>query len=207
MKLIVGLGNPGEKHEHTRHNIGFMVAERFLKDFEPVKQTVWQDEKKFKSDIAPIDWQPKFGNLEKVILVKPKTFMNNSGQAVALLMQFYKLKAEDLWVIHDEIDLGIGMMRIRMGGSSAGHRGVQSIIESVGTEKFWRFRLGIGHPKHGMANEKHKENQRDVDEFVLGLFDHSEAGKARELIKHASKAIKGALEDGLEAAMNKYNTR
>lgn len=207
MKLIVGLGNKGEKYEHTRHNIGFMVAERFLKDFEPVKQTVWQDEKKFKSDIASIDWQPKFGNLENVILVKPKTFMNNSGQAVALLMQFYKIKPNDLWVIHDEIDLGIGMMRIRMGGSSAGHRGVQSIIESIGTEKFWRFRLGIGHPKHGMTTEKHKENQRDVDEFVLGKFDHSEAGKARELIKHASKAIKGALEDGLKSAMNHYNTR
>lgn len=207
MKLIVGLGNPGEKYEHTRHNLGFAVIERFLKDVEPVNKTVWQEEKKFKSDIAEINWQPKFGNAEKVILAKPKTFMNNSGQAVALLMQFYKIKADDVWVVHDDIDLEIGMMRIRMGGSSAGHRGVESIIESIGTEKFWRFRLGIGHPKHGNDAKHHKENQRDVDDFVLGIFTHGEAGKVRELIKHATKAIKGALEDGLLAAMNHYNTR
>lgn len=207
MKLIVGLGNPGEKYENTRHNLGFVVVEHFLKDFEPVQQTVWDDSKKFKSDICEIDWQPKHGKLEKVILVKPKTYMNNSGQAVEILATFYKIQPDDIWVVHDDIDLQLGALRIRNGGSAAGHRGVESILETIGTEKFWRFRLGIGHPKHGMAEGKHKENQRDVDDFVLGTFGQGEAGKTRELIKHAAKSLSCALEEGMLVAMNKFNTK
>ena len=91
MKLIIGLGNPGVKYERTRHNIGFMVVEKFLKDFEPVKDTVWADEKKFKSDIAEINWQPRHGKEEKVILAKPKTYMNNSGLAISIISQYLKL--------------------------------------------------------------------------------------------------------------------
>lgn len=216
MKLIVGLGNPGEKYEHTRHNIGVMVVEQFLKNFEPVKKTTWQDEKKFRSDVAYLDWQRRSSHsssgqaqnlMEKVIMCKPKTFMNNSGLAVQLFVTYYKIQSTDIWVVHDEIDLETGMLRIRMGGSSAGHRGIESIIAALGTEKFWRFRLGIGHPKRGGDEAHHKLNQKNVDDFVLGKFDHGEAGKARELIKHGAKAIAGALEDSLEAAINKFNTR
>ncbi len=207
MKLIVGLGNPGVKYEKTRHNVGFMVVEKFLKDFEPVKKTVWENSTKFKSDIAEIDWQPKHGTLEKVILVKPKTYMNNSGMAVELIARCYTLDASNIWIIHDDIDLPIGAMKIRFGGGDAGHRGIESIRESIGTDKFWRFRLGIGHPRQKIENPHQKFIMKDVENYVVGKFTGGEWGKARELIKHGAKALEMALEQSLEAAMNKFNTK
>src|SRR5438067_1424386 len=103
MKLIVGLGNPGDAYEKNRHNLGFMVAEQFLKDFEPVHKTVWSNEPKFKSDIAELEWQSQNGTgLQKVILVKPKTYMNNSGMAVKLLTAYYKIPVTDIWILHDD---------------------------------------------------------------------------------------------------------
>lgn len=202
MKLIVGLGNPGEKYEKTRHNLGFMIVEKFLKNFEPVKDTVWENVKKFKSDIAKIEWQPKHGALEQVILVKPKTFMNNSGMAVRLVADFYKIKLEDVWIINDDIDLPLGTLKIRFGGASAGHRGIDSVIESLGTDKFWRFRLGIGEKR-----ELNDSRIKDVDGFVLGTFSGSEKGKLKELIKKATKAIEEGLENDLKSAMNRFNTK
>ena len=207
MKLIVGLGNPGEKHQKTRHNIGFMVVEQFLKDFEPVGKTVWTNEAKFKSDIATFDWKPKHGVLEKVILVKPKTYMNNSGLAVSLLTTYYKLLTTDLWIIHDDIDLPLGGMKIRFGGGDAGHRGITSIRETLGTDKFWRFRLGIGHPRQKIKEPHKKFFMKDVENYVVGNFVGGEWGKARELIKHGAKALAMGLEDSLEAAMNRFNTK
>ena len=206
MKLIVGLGNPGEKYERTRHNLGFMVVERFLKDFEPVSKTVWEDSKKFKSDIAELEWQPKHGELEKVILTKPKTFMNNSGLAVQLSTTYYKLSTTDVWVIHDDIDLPLGSMKIRFGGASGGHHGVASIIEKLGTDKFWRFRLGTGMIR-GRKSEVGNQRIKNVEDYVLGGFKGSEWGKARELIKRGSKSIQTALEEDLESAMNRFNTK
>ena len=205
MKLIIGLGNPGVKYERTRHNIGFMVVEKFLKDFEPVKDTVWADEKKFKSDIAEINWQPRHGKEEKVILVKPKTYMNNSGLAIQLLTTYYKLLTTDIWIVHDDIDLPLGAMKIRFGGGTAGHRGIESVMERLGTDKFWRFRLGIGaqNGKWKMENGK----LRSVDDYVLGEFRGPQRGKVRELIKRGVKAIEMGLEVGLEAAMNRFNTK
>lgn len=206
MKLIIGLGNPGEKYLRTRHNLGFVAVEHFMQDLEPIKKTVWDDNKKCKSNIVEIDWQPKHGQAEHVILAKPKTFMNNSGMAVGLLAKYFKIKPEDIWVLHDDIDLQVGALRIRSGGSAAGHRGIESIMQSMGTDKFWRFRMGIGHPKK-TSEDDHKHLTRDVDDFVLGTFIHSERGKVRELVKHTSKALAAALEDGLEASMNRYNTK
>lgn len=202
MKLIVGLGNPGEKYEKTRHNLGFMVVEKFFKDFEPVKNTIWEDSKKFKSDIVQIEWQPKHGSLEKVILVKPKTYMNNSGMAVRLISDFYKIKPEDTWIANDDIDLPLGTLKIRFGGASAGHRGIDSVMEHLGTDKFWRFRLGIGEKR-----ELNDSRLKNVDDFVLGTFSAAEKGKVKELIKKASKAIEEGLENGLESAMNRFNTK
>lgn len=207
MKLIVGLGNPGEKYEKTRHNLGFAVVDQFFKDFEPIGKTTWTDEKKFKSDIATIEWKPKVGPLEKVVLAKPKTYMNNSGMAVALITSYYKLFPSDIWIVHDDIDLGLGALRIRFGGGTAGHRGVTSVMEQLTTEKFWRFRLGIGYSRRHHGNGKHKLYMRDVDEFVLKGFSHSERGKTKDLIKHAAKSIACALEQSLEVAMNKFNTK
>jgi len=203
MKLIVGLGNPGDKYEKTRHNVGFMVLEQFLKDFEPTQQTIWTDNQKFKSDVTEITWQRQnhtSPNNEKILLVKPKTFMNNSGMAVKLLADFYKISSEDIWIIHDDVDFPVGSIRIRFGGASAGHRGVMSILEQLGTDQFWRFRIGIGRPG---------ESQHDgVEHYVLDTFTHQDHSKIREVLKHAVKAIGLGLEhNDLHAAMNKYNTK
>ncbi len=205
MKLIIGLGNPGEKYQKTRHNLGFMVVEQFLKDFEPVGQTVWVNNDKFKADMAEIGWKPKLRTMEKVMVVKPKTYMNNSGLAAKLLITNYQLPITDVWVVHDDIDLPLGAMRIRFGGASAGHKGVESIIKALNSDKFWRFRMGIGlqHQKSNIKDQKF----RNVEDYVLGVFKGSEWGKARELIKRGARAIEMALEEGLERAMNRFNTK
>ena len=205
MKLIVGLGNPGEKYEKTRHNLGFMVVEKFLKNYEPVSKTIWQDEKKFKSDITEIEWQPRHGKEEKVILVKPKTYMNNSGLAISLISQYLNISISDVWIIHDDIDLPLGAMKIRFGGGTAGHHGIQSIMEKLGTDKFWRFRMGLGVENHKSQITNHK--LKNMDDFVLGKFRGGERGKVRELIKRGAKAIEMGLEVGLESAMNRFNTK
>src|ERR1035437_201136 len=202
MKLIVGLGNPGLKHDKTRHNLGFMVADAFLKDF-PMSDITFREEKKFKAEIAEIDWQPKKGEAEKVILVKPVTYMNGSGLAVSSISKFYKIAPVDIWIIHDEIDLPLGGMKIRFGGASAGHKGVESIIELLGTDKFWRFRIGIGAQHEKIEAKKVKA----IDNYVLGEFSEGEKGKAREIIKKSMKAIEDALEEGLEKTMNRFNTK
>ena len=168
--------------------------------------------------MAKIDWQPKQGILRRIILVKPKTYMNNSGLCVGLLSSFYKINPADIWIIHDEIDLPLGSMKIRLGGGSAGHKGVMSIMNSLGTEKFWRFRLGIGHSKKIQNSELRIQNSdrkrkfknrelRKVDELVLTPFSKVEFGKTRELIKRGSKAIQGALENDLKKSMNRFNTK
>jgi PTH1 family peptidyl-tRNA hydrolase len=204
MKLIVGLGNPGEKHEKTRHNLGFMVVNALFKDYSSAKDS-FREEKKFQSQIAELNWQPKKNPGEKVILAKPLTYMNNSGLAVLLIAKFYKIDSSDIWIIHDEVDLPLGAMKIRFGGSSAGHKGVESIIESLKTDKFWRFRMGIGEQKSKLSNQKSK--LRAIDDFVLGTFEESERGKAREIIKKGAKAVEDGLEEGLEKAMNRFNTK
>lgn len=216
MKLIVGLGNPGEKYEQTRHNLGFMAADRFLKDFEKVEGVSWRHSEKLKAWTVSLDWQPKSGKVERVILAKPKTYMNNSGMAVSLIASFYKIAPEDIWVVHDELDLPVGAMRIRFGGAAAGHHGVESVIERLGADKFWRFRLGIGmarpHSEKGKDEEGRvrrvsKQFVGNVEDYVLSPFGEVDHGKTRELIKHTSDAISYALEKGLEKAMNKYNTK
>jgi peptidyl-tRNA hydrolase, PTH1 family len=202
MKLIVGLGNPGEKYEKTRHNLGFMAVEHFLKNFMSAKSTSWENSSKFKSDIAQIAWQPKHGTLEKVILAKPKTFMNNSGLAVKIISDFYKISPDHLWIIHDEIDLPLGTLKIRFGGASAGHRGVESIIEHLGVDKFWRFRMGIGEKR-----ELNGSRIKNVDDFVLGTFSGQEKGKLKVLLKRSVEAIETGLEEGLGSAMNRFNSK
>jgi len=208
MKLIVGLGNPGLKYERTRHNLGFMIVDSLFKNYSSPKDS-FREEKKFKSQIAEFIWQPKKGKTEKVILAKPLTYMNGSGLAVSLASKFYKIHASDIWVIHDEVDLPLGAVKIRFGGSSAGHKGVESILENLKTDKFWRFRMGIGEQRSSRFNrdKNQKSKLRKIDDFVLGGFAESERGKAREIIKKGTKAIESALEEGLEKAMNRFNTK
>lgn len=206
MKLIIGLGNPGKKYEKTRHNIGFMIVEQFLKDFEPINKTVWENSEKFKSDIVHLDWQPRQGPMKKVILAKPKTYMNNSGLAVELLTSYFKLPSSDVWVVHDDIDLFLGSMRIRFGGGSAGNHGVESIMQTLNTDTFWRFRMGIGHPKK-VSSSKYQVSSKNIEDYVLGGFTGPDKGKIKHLIKHGSDALQMALEQGMEASMNRYNTK
>jgi len=204
MKLIVGLGNPGSKYESTRHNIGFLVIDHLLKDLEPVSKSNWDKNDKLKSEIYIFEYQPKIGKLEKVILAKPLTYMNNSGMAVSLISNFYKIKPKDIWIIHDEFDLPLGAMKIRSGGSGAGHHGVESIIDALKSDKFYRFRMGIG-----LANNKAEKPKFRIksNELVLKGFRGNEASKARVMIKRGSKALQMALEKGIESSQNQFNTK
>lgn len=170
MKLIIGLGNPGEKYTHTRHNLGFRVVEEVAKKLE-VRS--WKLEKKFMAEIVvTVD----------IILAKPQTFMNNSGSAVKALVDYYKVALEDVVVIHDELDLPLGRIKVRTGGSAAGHHGVESIIAALGDDKFTRVRLGIGTLKTQIAEHKHQMN---MDSFVTGEFTTEETPKVKHMIKQA----------------------
>jgi PTH1 family peptidyl-tRNA hydrolase len=200
MNLIVGLGNPGEKYENTRHNLGFLVIDHLLKAIGTSK-VEWTNSNKLKSDIALFSLKE-----EKVLLAKPQTFMNNSGIAVQLILQFYKIKPEELWIVYDELDLPLGSIKIRFGGAAAGHHGAESVMESIGTDKFWRFRLGIGE-SHDKMHAVGRQEIRDAKEYVLDQFHSTEKGKARELVKKGSEALQTALEKGIETAMNRFNTK
>lgn len=205
MKLIVGLGNPGNKYESTRHNLGFMVLDHFLKDKESVKNSNWTEEKKLKSLINILDFEIKTGEKEKVILAKPLTYMNNSGMAVSLIAQFYKIKPQDIWVVHDEIDLPLGYMKIRFGGGTAGHHGVDSVMESLGTDKFWRFRLGIGASKTKDSMARHKF--KNTEDFVVDNFSTHELRTVKHLAKRGVESLLVALEKDITTAMNRFNTK
>jgi len=200
MKMIVGLGNPDEKYLYTRHNIGFMVVEKLAKELLPVERSEkeWKGEKKFTAEICRID-----GSL---ILVKPHTYMNRSGFAVSYVANFYKIKEADIWVIHDDIDLPLGKIRIRKGGSSGGHNGVESIIQNFPSADFMRVRLGIGRGK--LDTKKTTDinlSRQGIEKFVLSPFRDREGGEAKKMIKNAVKAIKLALSVGIEKAMNRFN--
>lgn len=183
MILIIGLGNPGEKYENTRHNIGFMVVDELARKLLPLGKTKWQFDQKFNSLVV--------SSKSKVILAKPQTMMNASGFAVSKLKRFYK---SDLWVIHDDLDLPLGKVKIVVGHGSAGHHGIDSIVEHLGTTEFVRFRVGIGHPRKAT-----QENIRraEVIEYVLKDFSGKEAVEAKKVVKKTVKAIILALEKGL----------
>ncbi len=201
MKLIVGLGNPGIKYESTRHNVGFMVVDHLLQDLEPVSKSKWETNEKLKSEIYLLDYKPKEGEGERVILAKPQTHMNASGIAVGLIAAFYKIKPIDIWVVYDELDLPLEFMKIRFGGAAAGHHGVESVMEALGTDKFWRFRMGIG------GEKTNTDKLRPMSEFVLKPFTGADKSKARKMVKHGAKAIATALEKGIESAQNQFNTK
>ena len=185
MILIVGLGNPGEKYAKTRHNLGFMVVDTLAQ----MKNVEWKMDKKSNSQLSIINSQ--------LILAKPQTMMNASGFAISKLVSFYKVKPENIWVIHDDADLPLGRIKIRLGGGSGGHRGIDSIIEQLGTDKFVRFRLGIGEVDRG--------KDRLLEKYVLKNFAFNETSKVRQMIKKTTAAIKMALAEDLEKAMNHFN--
>lgn len=198
MKLIVGLGNPGKKYEKTRHNLGFMIVDELARKWTK-GEVEWKKSEKFSSyTLNPNPISPKDASFAYTLIVKPQTFMNGSGQAVKRLSTVYSLQStEDIWVIHDDVDIQLGKLKIRMGGAAAGHHGVESIINELGTDKFLRFRLGIGHP--------HRGADAQVEKYVLREFDINEKTEVKHLIKQTIQAVEVAIKDGPEKAMNRFN--
>jgi peptidyl-tRNA hydrolase, PTH1 family len=190
MKLIVGLGNPGEKYAKVRHNLGFMVVDKLAERVKGQGES-WKKEEKFKSEILNFTL-----NASPLTLVKPQTYMNNSGMAVKLLMDYFKVPATDIIIIHDEMDLPLGKIKIRLGGAAAGHHGVESIIKALGTDQFVRVRLGI-EPSSAVI--------RQPEKFVLEPFIPKEKPEVKHMIKQAVKAVEILLEKGLDSAQNQYN--
>lgn len=188
-KLLIGLGNPEPKYDHTRHNIGFEVVD-YLADKWGFS---WQKNSKFKAlfteGIAP--------NRQKIRLVKPLTYMNNSGQSVRAVLNWYKLEVDNLLVIYDDMDLPFGKLRLRLSGSAGGHNGMKSIINHVGGQKFPRLRLGIG-----------KSGGKDTSiGHVLGKFSQTEKKALAKLMKLTEEAITLSLKEGVEKAMSLYNQK
>lgn len=196
MKLIIGLGNPEQQYSGTRHNLGFALLDEYLRRHHDISQinNIWTSEKKFKSQVA------KLGDL---IFVKPETFMNKSGLAVSLLANYYKIEPEDIIIIHDELDVPLGHIKMRLGGAAAGHHGVESVIEALGTDQFIRIRLGIGTLK-ALTGER-KISSFNAEHFVLDPFTPKETTVIKHLLKKATKALDTLLEKGLEKAQNQFN--
>ena len=185
MKLIVGLGNPGKEYAETRHNVGFMVVDHLAGDL-----GISIDKKKY----SALYGEGKLG-MEKVLLVKPQTYMNLSGQAVWPLAHWYKVSPEDIITVYDDMDLPLGKLRVRSQGSAGGHNGVKSLIAALGTEKFVRVKIGI-----------ERSVQGDSIDHVLRPFLPSEKEIVAQAIKNAAEAVRTLVIDGIEKAMNRYNS-
>jgi len=192
MKLIVGLGNPGRSYADNRHNVGFVCLNHFAKT-----QGIRFDKKqgKARTGIGEVA-----GN--KVALAKPQTYVNLSGQSVSRLIKRFDVNLSDLLVIHDDLDLPLGKIRIRLGSSSGGHKGIDSIISSLGSQDFTRLRVGIGRPTtEGFA----EISEADIVAYVLSNFTPDERQIIVQVIPRVSEAIYCLLAEGLAAAMNRYN--
>lgn len=191
VKIIAGLGNPGKKYDHTRHNLGFAVLD-WLCDYFKVSLS----DSKFKAETASVETQTFSAAQEKIILAKPQTFMNLSGESVGPLARFYQVDPSDVLVLHDELAYELGKIRFSKTGSSAGHNGIQSIIDHLGTKEFLRLRLGIGAPS----------GQNQVD-YVLGKFKPDEKTLANEVVEAAGKAVLAYLTKGLDKAMHEVHAQ
>jgi len=197
MILIVGLGNPGPKYAKTRHNLGFTVVTHFVeKQLEAGKsEKCWKLDPKFKSEVCQIG--------PEIMVAKPQTFMNNSGLAVSLLLKLLSDLGDlgNLWVVHDDLDLPVGRLQIVKNRGAAGHRGVDSIIKALRKTDFVRFRLGIG------GEEGFSPSIGNADEYVLQEFLPQQHSEVKKMIKKAVLAIEVALAKGIEAAMNRFNSK
>lgn len=183
MKLIVGLGNPDKEYDKTRHNVGFMVIDNYL---------------------GSVNWSNKFNALycekvingEKIIFVKPLTYMNNSGNAVGEFVRCFNIDNKDILVIQDDLDLNVGDYKLKMHSSSGGHNGIKSIIASLGNQDFPRLKVGIGSVK-----------KDEVIDYVLGKFSKSELEVLNELFNTFDKIINSFINEGIDKTMNVYNTK
>lgn len=186
MYVICGLGNPGKKYANTRHNMGFITIDQLAE-----KHDIKVDKVKFKALVGE-------GRIagQKVLLVKPQTYMNLSGESVQEVMHFYKLDPEELIVIYDDLDLEVGALRLRKFGSAGTHNGMRSVVQHLNSDRFPRIRLGIG------ANGK-----RDIIDHVIGGFTKDEVPVLEEAVTKAVSAIECMLGEGIDRAMSQYNTK
>jgi len=194
MKIIVGLGNPGSHYRLNRHNIGFRCIDHIADKFSiPIKKRLYN------SDTGQ-------GNIDgcEVLLARPRTYVNLSGDAVACLLDKFHVKPGELIVIHDDLDLPAGRIRLRLGGGSGGHRGVKSTIDCIGSPEFNRVRIGISRP--GNKGSRYADEDEIVD-YVLGNFPPEEKEVIQTAVASVAEAVECILKEGMETAMNKFNKR
>ncbi|MBQ1490071.1 MAG: aminoacyl-tRNA hydrolase [Eubacterium sp.] len=184
--IIAGLGNPGRKYENTRHNLGFITIDLLAEDL-----GIRVNKLKFKALIG----EGRIGS-SRVILVKPQTYMNNSGESLWEIVQFYKIPMENLVVIYDDFDIPAGTLRVRKFGSAGTHNGMRSIIYQLQSDRFPRIRIGMG-----------SEDKGNLINFVIGGFRKEEVPVMEEAVRNAADACKCIVTDGIDLAMNQYNTR
>ena len=185
MKAVLGIGNPGKSYAQTRHNIGFMVADALA------ERAGESFRSRFESHVADARLAQ-----ERVLLIKPQTYVNESGRALRQALDWHGLDRQDILIVVDDFNLDLGALRARRGGSSGGHRGLESIARHLGTTEFARLRVGIGSPGH-----------RDGRDFVLDTFDVSERDAVRDAVVRAADAAVTWVRDGIEACMNAFNSR
>lgn len=181
MKLIAGLGNIGEKYCFTRHNVGFMVLDKWALS----KNFTFKEDRKLKCYIAKKD---------DIIFIKPTTFMNLSGEAIRAVLDYYKIDTKDILIIYDDISLDLGKIRFRANGSDGGHNGIKSVIQHIGGKNFDRLKIGIG-PQPNIPSEN----------FVLGNFSKEQLEELKNILNKSIEAVEFYLQNGIEKAQNNYN--
>ncbi len=187
-QLIVGLGNPEQKYDKTRHNIGFAALDTLAENW----QMSWQENRRFQGLLAEGNYRQ-----QKIRLLKPLTYMNRSGQSVRAALDWYKITPESVLVIYDDMDLPLGKLRLRLSGSAGGHNGMKSIISHLNGQNFPRARLGIGK----------SDGKKETISHVLGKFSPTEASVVEEILRLTTDAIESCLTQGVEKAMSLYNNR
>lgn len=193
-QLIVGLGNPEPKYDRTRHNIGFATVDA-LADYWQVSKTA---NRKFQGEFGE-----GRGPKDKIRLLKPQTYMNNSGRSIRAVLDWYKLPPQSVLIVYDDLDLPLGRLRLRLSGSAGGHNGMKSAIAHLGTQDFPRLRIGIGRPKNAAVDS----NDKKTIGYVLGKFSSEETELMDRVLKLAIEAIELSLRQGVEKSMSLYNSR
>ena len=193
-QLIVGLGNPEPKYDRTRHNIGFNAVDALAQSW----QISLSENRKFQGIFGEGN-RPRG---QKIRLLKPLTYMNLSGQSIRAVADWYKIPAESVLVVYDDMDLPIGKIRMRLSGSAGGHNGMKSAIAHLGTDKFPRLRIGIGKPQNEVS-----QKEKDTSSFVLGKFSSEEIQLLENVLKLVREAVELSLHQGVEKSMSLYNSR
>jgi peptidyl-tRNA hydrolase, PTH1 family len=201
--LIVGLGNPGPQYEQTRHNAGFLVLDAFagLRNGAFGRVVAFRPRREFEGQYADFELE-RAGKRERVGLLKPETFMNLSGRSVRAAMTFFEVALDDLLVVHDELDVPFGELRLKSGGGDGGHRGLRSITGELASPNYGRLRVGIGRPNGARA-----DFQGDIADFVLQAFALEERSVLGNVLASASQVVEAVITDGLSRSMNRTNQR